>query len=59
MERYIKVMKEELKREEINNKHMGNKIENMKMDYDAFLEEYQVAKETLMNNLKDTEKALY
>jgi len=46
LEKYVKALEEEIKREEMNNKNKRHKIEILKREYDEISNHFQGAKET-------------
>ncbi len=53
LEKYVKALEEEIKREEMNNKNKRHKIEILKREYDEISNHFQGAKETTQKHIKE------
>ena len=53
MERFVKNLEDEIKREEMNNKNKKHKIEILKREYEEINERFQLYKEQTTKQIKE------
>ena len=59
MEKFIKTLEDEIKREEQNNKNKRHKIEILRREYEEISKHFQLFKESSQKQIKDYETRLF
>ena len=59
MEKFVKGLEEEIKREEMNNKNKRHKIDILKREYDEINQRFHLYKDQTQKQIKDLETKLY